>query len=107
MSNSDKSTDTQNSHVSDSSTPTAPHGYKQYIILTKKPPKAKKGQIVLHREITENTPVDNIINDLHELHQELNKVVCTSKKIYVDCSGCFSNCLKTKVKAHDNNVSII
>ena len=92
--------------------PETPHGYKRYIVISNETPKRPKdGSAVVHKEIT-NSNVDELINDLHQLHKELNDVATVGNKIMIDCSDCFS-CFrdvrlkgKANVKTGDNEVTV-
>lgn len=92
-----------------------PEGYKHYIVISKKPPKKGKKRNVVHKEISNDVTVEDLLNDIKELHKELEDVVKIGKKISVDCSGCFSNCMKlnttadvdTNVNAEGNKVSFV
>jgi hypothetical protein len=91
--------------------PETPQGYKRYIVISNETPKRPKdGSAVVHKEIT-NSNVDELINDLHQLHKELNDVAAVGNKIMIDCSDCFS-CfknarVKSKVKTGDNQVTTV
>ena len=92
--------------------PNTPAGFKRYILVSQKPP--KKNGTEVHKEITSSN-VDELINDLHQLHKELEDVAVVSNKIMVDCSDCFA-CFKNmklrgtvdaNVKTGDNKISTI
>lgn len=91
--------------------PETPIGYKRYIVISNETPKRPKdGSAVVHKEIT-NSNIDDLINDLHQLHKELNDV--NDNKIMIDCSDCFS-CFrdvrlkgKANVKTGDNKITAV
>ena len=87
--------------------PETPAGYKRYIVISNRAPDK-----AVHKEIT-NSNVDELLNDLHQLHKELNDVAMVGNKIMVDCSDCFACFKNIRLKANvdanvtDNKVSTI
>ena len=97
------SNSSNDSTKSTDSIPDTPGDFKRYIVISKKKPTSNKNK--KYKEIHNNTTYEDLIKDIEILHNEVNDVVNISKKIYVDCSGCFK--FKTKVKTGNNKVSAI
>ena len=82
--------------------PDTPDGYKRYIVIsTETPKRPKDGPTVVQKEIT-NSNVDELINDLHQLHKELTDVATAGNKIMIDCSDCFSCFRDVRLKGKAN-----
>ena len=112
MSSPTNSSRSSNSSQGDLQLPNTP-GFKKYIVVSKKSPRRRKHTV--HAEIKPEASVDQLMEDIHQLHKEINDVTKAGSKVMIDCSNCFS-CLRginakvdvdTKVKAEDLTISTI